>query len=130
MTRSDQIEAHVRFVPAEVEGVTSVSEVVVFPDRLVLERPVGTITYVLRDFARPQENLVVRVVKRLFRMKPYPWLVGDREWCTDRRYVRFFTNPPVKVYTPPDHDMEYGDTYIAKINAVLDKGGYMTFDMS
>src|SRR5205085_12535774 len=118
----------VRFVPAEIEGVVGVSAVVIYSDRIVFERDGEATTYFFRGFARRQEDLLVRLAKRLFGIKPDPLLIGEREWCTDRRYVRLFTNPPVKIYTPPDHDRGYGETYIARINEVLRQGGYATFD--
>jgi hypothetical protein len=55
--------------------------------------------------------------------------VGEREFSTERRFVTFFSNPRLQVYTPPDPD-GYAGTYLFRINEVLRMGGYTTDDLS
>jgi hypothetical protein len=55
-------------------------------------------------FARRRENLVIGWLKDFTGRHPVPPVVGVREFCTDRRYVAFYSTPKLKVYTPPDGD--------------------------
>jgi hypothetical protein len=129
MPRED--EQCVRFAPSEVLGFLDAREVAIFPDRVELKIPGQTIVYKFSSFARRQENVLVRGAKRLFGMSPRPLLVGEREFCTERRFLIFYTSPrTLVVFTPPDSDLTYGDTYFARINAVLLRGGFATWDRS
>jgi hypothetical protein len=82
------------------------------------------------SIARRQENAFIRWLKRLVGITPFPFVVGEREFCTKNRYVVFYTEPKLKVFTPPDADAPYGETYICRINVLLGKGGYCTSDFS
>ena len=120
----------VRFNPPRVEGLADVNEVAVYADRLEVHAGDQWLTYRFSDFAKRQEPLIMNLLKRLMGRRPLPLLVGSREFCTERRYVSFDTQTPLKIYTPPDLDRAYALTYIFRINSVLRSGGFDTRDLS
>ena len=122
-------ESVLRFAPPRTTGISGVTEIAIHPNRIEVQAQGRWVTFRLRDMARPQEHALARWLKRLFGLRPHPLIVGEREFCTDHRYVVFYSDPPLKLYTPPDPP-GYADTYIARINAVLRQGGYATYDLS
>lgn len=130
MTETSAVESVVRFVPPEVEGLSGVEEVAIHPDRVEVLANGAPVIVRFSDIARRQESVVDRWLKWLLGRPPYPLVVGEREFCTERRYVTFFANPRLKIHTPPDHDADYTDTYLFRIEAILRHGGYMTDDLS
>ncbi len=130
MTGATQNVECFRFAPAEVLGLQDVTEVAIYPDRVELCCAGDWRRFNYKTFARRQEAAAVNWFKRLFRCRAAPLVVGEREFCTERRYVLFFTEPAIRIFTPPDFDLPYGETYICRINEVLRRGGYATFDLS
>ena len=129
MTETSDVKSVVRFVPPEIEGVSGAEEVAIYPDRVEVRANGATIIVRFSDIARQQEHVVIRWLKRLLGRRPYPLVVGKREFCTDTRHVTFFCNPRLTIYTPPDGD-GYADTHLFRISAVLQRGGYVTEDLS
>ena len=123
-------EESVRFVPAGVVGLEDVTEVAIFPNRLEVKVKGKLLTFVFDSFAKRQQNAFTFRMMRLFGRATEPLLVGEREFCTDRRYVTFHTTPNLKIHTPPDPPNNYAGTYLARINAILHRGGYATHDLS
>jgi hypothetical protein len=125
-------EECVRFVPAAVEGMNDVAEVAIFPDRLevyvsgtwqVLKYDVAAMRWLWAPINWVFRLLDARTGRALM-------MVGEREFCTDKRYFLFFTRPKLKIYTPIEHDLPYTETYSFRITQILLRGGYSTYDLS
>ena len=123
-------EECVRFIPPEVQGIPDVSEVAIFSDRVEVQTASIRTTFRFENVAKRQEAILISWLKRLVGKAPFPLVVGEREFCTKRRYVSFYTNPMLKAFTPPDADAPYQETYIFRINDLLQRSGYCTYDMS
>jgi hypothetical protein len=122
-----------RFVPAEVEGLPSVTEVVVYPDRLTL--------------LSEGKWLVVRLLKiarwdrRGWLYRPLAWLgfgvwgwpsVADRLWRPrpGMSLLWFYTTPRLVIHVPYyPTDVGYTDTVFVRIKMILGEGGFSTFDL-
>src|ERR1019366_2653981 len=98
MTVDQTDEECVRFTPPAVDGLPDVSEVAIFPDRCEVLSSGRWIAFQYDRIGRRQEPRVVSWLKRLLGRSPRPVLVGEREFCTSRRYVVFYTNPKLKIY--------------------------------
>jgi hypothetical protein len=124
-------ETFIRFQPAEVVGATDVSQVTIYSDRIIFQCNQNEMVHHFREIARPQIDFLNRLFDRVFRRRIHLNVVGEREFCTDRRYVAFYTEPPLKIYLPPeDNELRYSETYFYKVNEILGAGGYMTWDVS
>ena len=93
-----------RFTPPEVLGLPEVTQVAIHPDRLEVFSRNCWLTFPFASFAKRQESRLSSLFSRLTRKSPLPKLVGVREFCTDRRFVGFYTTPRLKIFTPPDLD--------------------------
>jgi hypothetical protein len=121
----------IQFRPAEVVGSTDVTDVTIYSDRIVLRCNKNEIVHHFLKIARHQTDFLNRLCDRVLQRRSHLKVVGEREFCTDRRYVAFYTKPPVKIYLPAEEDdLRYSETYIFKINEILRAGGYMTWDKS
>ena len=120
----------IRFTPPEVIGLPAVTEVAILPTRIELCSAGEWRAFPFGVFAKRRDSLLLHFLKRAFHRRVPSHIVGEREFCADRRYVRFFTDPLLTIYTPPDQDRTYGNTFIARINIILMKGGYATDDLS
>jgi hypothetical protein len=109
-----------------------VSEVAIFPDRLevyaggswqVLKLDVATLRWLWAPI-----NWICRLLDG--RTGRALTMVGEREFCTEKRYFLFFTRPRLKVYTPTEHELPYTETYSFRISQILLRGGYSTYDLS
>jgi hypothetical protein len=130
MTMPIPNSACVRFSPAEVMGLPAVSEVAIHPEHVDVKTNDSWRTFAFRQFGRRQQPLLEVWFRRLVGRPAYPLIVGEREFCTDRRYIQFNSEPKLRIYTPPDFDLNYEDTFLARIGAVLRSGGFDTIDMS
>lgn len=124
-------EASLRFVPSRVEGLPSVTEVVVFPDRLELLSAGEWVVIRLADIAKwPRPRRLLRLLAR-FGWRP-SWLpVADRDWfhAPADRFFRFYTTPPVVVYVPDEEGVGYAETCFRRLHHVIGLGGFGTFDL-
>ncbi len=120
-----------RFVPSAAEGLPSVSEVVVHPDRLEVKSQGKWLTFPFKEIARPQESRLLSIVKRLFGTTPCPPMVADKDWFhpPKDRFFRWYTQPPLVTLMPEDELEEYGASYFVRIQEVLRSGGYAAFDL-
>lgn len=122
----------VRFIPSRVEGLSDVTEAVVFPDRLELKCCERWVVHPFAEIARwPRPAWLWRM---LFSVGLRPrWLpVADRDWfyLPPDRYFVFYTSPPLKVYMPTDERSEgYAETSFVRVQQVLAAGGFATFDL-
>jgi hypothetical protein len=58
--------------------------------------------------------------------------VGERDWfhATADRFFRFFTSPPVVVYMPDEPAAtSYRDTWFRRVQDVMLRGGFNTWDL-
>jgi hypothetical protein len=111
----------------------SVPEVAIYSDRVELHTPSACTAFQFDKIARRHKNILVRWSRWLKSLVTQTWFtsaIGEREFCTGNRYVAFYTNPTLKIFTPPDSDAPYAETYIFRINAVLRRGGYGIYDLS
>jgi hypothetical protein len=121
-----------QFVPSRVEGLTDVTEITVYPDRLELVSAGRRLTYRLEDIAAwPRPAFLWR---RLARLGWRPrWLpVGERDWFRppSARFFRFYTRPPIVIYMPDEPlETDYGSTLFRRIEDVLQRGGFNTSDL-
>lgn len=126
-------ERSVRFVPSAVEGMASVTEVVVFPDRLELFSLNQRVVIRFLDIAQwYQHGWAYRTLARCgFGVKGWP-SVADRDWFHPPagRFFRFYGVPPITVFMPDEsRDIPYGETMFRRIQDVLAVGGFVTFDL-
>ena len=71
------------------------------------------------------------LLKRLVGAQPWPQTVADRDWfhAPPDRFFRWFTEPALTTYMPTDEPEDYGESNFLKIQGVLAKGGFATFDL-
>jgi hypothetical protein len=121
-----------RFVPSRVEGLPSVTEATVFPDRLELLSAGERVVIRFFDIARWHCcGWLYRPLACLGWMRGGP-MVADRNWFhpPSGRFFRFFTDPPVTVYMPDEPaGTSYGQTLFRRVQDVLAAGGFHTFDL-
>ncbi len=123
-----------RFAPSAVEGLSDVTEVVVFPDRLELLSEGKLVVIRFLDIARWYHwfGWLYRSLARLGgRVRGWP-MVADRDWFHPPagRFFRFFTAPPLTVFMPDEPpDTSYGQTMFRRVQDVLAAGGFGTFDL-
>jgi hypothetical protein len=121
-----------RFVPSRVEGLPQVTEVIVFPDRLeLLSAGQWKLLRFVDMVPRPRPVFLWRWLARLgWRRKPLT--IGERDWFHPpaQRYFRFFTRPRTIVYLPDEPiGTGYASTLFRRIQVVMLKGGFMTWDL-
>jgi hypothetical protein len=120
------------FVPSRVDGLPNVTEVVVYPDRLVLRSADELFAYPFADMASwPWPALFWR---SLFRLGWRPrWLpVGERDWFhpPSERFFRFYTRPPVVIFMPDEsNETSYGSTMFRRVQDIMLEGGFTTWDL-
>ena len=57
--------------------------------------------------------------------------VGERDFCRKDRYVRWYTDPEITVFTPPDPtEGGYDETWFYKLHEVMLRGPYRTLDLA
>ena len=122
-----------RFVPSAVEGLPSVTEAAVFPDRLELLSEGRWVVTRFRDIARwSRRGRLCRPLARLgLGVWGYPF-VADRDWFHPPagRFFRFYTTPPITVYMPDEpRETSYGRTMFRRVRDVLSAGGFGTVDL-
>lgn len=122
-----------RFVPSGVEGLSAVTEAVVFPDRLELLTEGKWVAIRFLDIARwYRHGWLYRPLTRLdLGVRGWP-SVADRDWFHPPagRFFRFFTRPPITVYMPDEPpETNYGQTIFRRVQDVLAAGGFGTFDL-
>lgn len=126
------MENSLRFVPSDVEGISGVSEAIVFPDRLELSIGGNQVVYRFIDIARWfRHGWYYRLLARLgFGVRGWP-SVADRDWFhpPNRRYFQFYTNPKITLYMPDEPEIGYGETTFRRIQDVMGEGGFGTFDL-
>ena len=125
-------DGQLQFVPSRVEGLPDVTSVTVFPDRIELTSAAGVVTHRFADIARwPSGALLWRLLYRLG-VKPRCLPVADRDWFhkpADMFFV-FYTKPRLKVFMPHDECKEsYGASYFRRIQDVIGRGDFHTFDL-
>jgi hypothetical protein len=125
-------EGGLRFVPSRVEGLTDVTEVTVYPDRLEVISAGRHVSIQFADIAAwPRPAFLWR---RLARVGWRPrWLpVGERDWFhpPSERFFRFYTKPRLVVYMPDEPaETDYGSTLFRRVQDVLLEGGFNTWDL-
>lgn len=129
---SDRDADCVRFVPSRIYGEYGDRlEVVVFSDRLEVHGHGSIVKYKLSDIARRQESVLVACFKRLFGIRPYQRIVGYRDWFHEppNRYFIFYTDPPITICMPVDEPEDHQSSYFFRIQQILLRGGYGTYDL-
>jgi len=125
-------EKSLRFIPSRVDGLASVTEVVVFPDRLELLSASEWVVVRFLDIGRWHKlGWLWRPVARLGWVCAYP-CVADRDWfhSPSARFFRFFTQPPMTVYMSEESsDLGYAQTMFRRVQEVIAAGGFATFDL-
>lgn len=126
-------EEPLQFVPSAVEGIPSVTEAKVYPDRLELRSEGAWVVIRFLDIARWHRfGWLHRPLARLgLGVCGWP-SVADRDWFHPPagRFFRFFTTPPITIFMPDEsHETSYGQTMFRRVQDVLATGGYGTFDL-
>ncbi len=124
-------EESLRFKPSQVEGLPDVAEMIVYCDRLeflTIDRDVVIRFFDIAEWPRPKW-----LWRFLFRFGRRPaWLpVGDRDWFhpPHKRFFRFYTQPAITVYMPDDEVKEYHESYFLRVQQVMRRSGFSTFDL-
>ncbi|MFO0843944.1 MAG: hypothetical protein U0797_16360 [Gemmataceae bacterium] len=124
-------ENALRFVPSRVKGLPGVTEVAVLPDSLALFSEGRWVVIPLADIATwPRPRWLWRLLARLG-WRP-SWLpVADRDWfhLPQDRFFRFYTTQPLVVYIPDEAGVAYGQTCFRRLQDVIARGGFGTFDL-
>jgi hypothetical protein len=124
-------EEFLRFVPSKVEGLPNVTEVVVHSDRLEFLSAGRWVIFRLDDIAEwPRPKWLRRLLARFGRCPDW-LLVGDKDWFhpPSERFFRFYTQPEVTVYMPLDEQKEHQESNFRRVQEVMRKGGFSTFDL-
>jgi hypothetical protein len=120
-----KFEPSVRFVPSRVEGVSGVSEVAIFPNRLEVRGEHRWVTVPFADFAIGGEK------RGLFNPNPRRGRVA-RIYFSKERYadshVRFLTDPPITIYMPANGPTHFPDSAFWRLQQVICSGGYQVQD--
>jgi hypothetical protein len=118
-----------RFVPSAVEGLSTVTEVAAFPDRLELLSEDKWVVIRILDIARWYRHGWLYPPARLgLGVRGWP-SVAERDWFHPPA-GRFFTRPPLTVYMPDEPpETSYGQTMFRRVQDVLAAGGFGTFDL-
>jgi hypothetical protein len=127
------LTAELRFTPSAIEGLSAVTEVTVFPDRLEMLSEGNRVVIRFLDIARwPRFSLISRLRACLGRgVRGYP-AVADRDWFhpPSGRFFRFYTKPPITIYLPDEpRETRYEQTLFRKVQDVLIHGGFGTCDL-
>jgi hypothetical protein len=119
-----------RFTPSRVEGLPDVTEVAVYPDRLEILSGGRRLVYRLADIARwPRPRWLWRLLARFGWRGWLPVGERDRFHAPPERFIRFFTSPPVVVYMPDETGVDYPNTVFRRVQEVLSRGGFSTWDL-
>jgi hypothetical protein len=126
-------EDSLRFVPSRVEGLSDVTEAAVFSDRLELLSQGQWVISPFRDIARwHRGGWLYRPLAGLGGpIRGWP-CVADRDWFHPpaERFFRFYTRPTITIYMPDEPpEVEYGKTMFRRLQNVLLRGGFSTFDL-
>src|SRR5262249_13452678 len=125
-------ENTLRFVPSRVEGLPSVTEVIIFPDRLELFSADAWEAVPFLSIARwNQPAWLNRPLARLGIVRCCP-SVADRDWfhAPAERFFRFYTQPTITIYlTAEPDDLAYAQTMFRRVQEVIEAGGYATLDL-
>jgi hypothetical protein len=125
-------EHSLRFAPSRVEGLSSVTKVTVFPDRLELLSDGQRIAIRFLDISRWYRNgWLWRPLARLGWIRERP-CVADRDWFhpPSGRFFKFYTEPPLVVYMPDEPaDIGYEQTMFRRVQDVIGLGGFRTYDL-
>lgn len=125
-------EASLRFSPSKVEGLPSVTDVAVFPDRIeLLAAGIRRVIHFVDIAQWYRFGWLYRPVARLGWICGFP-SVADRDWFhpPSGRFFRFYTQPPVTVYMPDESsELGYGQTLFVRVQSVIQSGGFNTFDL-
>jgi hypothetical protein len=109
-----------RFVPKRVEGLSDVTEVAVFGDRVELLGCKGGCRHIRRD-RRPR-----RLVFSLDQLHHGLPCVGDRDWfyAPEDRFIIFYTTPRLVAYFPDEVGVEYDTTCFRQLQKIITQGGF------
>jgi hypothetical protein len=117
--RHNGTQESLRFVPSRVEGLPEVTEVAVFPDRLEACSAGRQVTVRFDAIAEwPRPAWLWRLLARLgWRPRWLP--VGERDFCPT----------PLTLYMPDERGVPYPETVFRRLQDVLRKGGFSTWDL-
>jgi hypothetical protein len=126
------MDACLRFVPSRVDGLPTVVDATLYPDRLELRSANDCLVLWFDEIAQwPRPARLWRMLSKIrIRAKWLP--VGERDWFHPPRdrYFRFFTNPPITVYMPEEPaSTGYESTVFVRAQEVMRRGGFATFDL-
>ena len=126
------MEPGLRFVPSRVEGLPAVTEAMVLPDQLELCSEGKWVCFRFAEMADwPRPVWLWRLLVRCgWQRRLVP--VGERDWFHPPlgRFFRFFTSPCIIVYLPDEaRETEYGGTWFRRVQDVMLRGGYTTWDL-
>lgn len=125
-------EQSIRFAPSGVDGLSDVSEVVVFPDRLEVKSADRWLVFEFAAIAEwPDRPAWLWRLRRWLGLRPRFLLVADRDWFypNEKKYFAFYTKPKLVVYMPADSPTEYFQSHFVRIQEVMRQGGYSTNDL-
>jgi hypothetical protein len=128
--QEDVIDDYQRFVPSQVSGLAKVTEVVVRPARVELRSDGCWVIVRLCTIARwPRPAIIHRLLAPLG-WRPRRLLVADRCWSgpPPGRYFRFFTDPTLVVCMPTDEPCGLSGSCFARVQEVMQAGGFHTLD--
>lgn len=125
-------ENGLRFVPSRVDGLPSVTEVAIFPDRIELLSANERVVIHFRDIARwHRYRWLYRLLARLGWIRGWP-SVADRDWFHPpaERFFRFYTTPALTIYLPDEpRETPYARTMFRQVQNILLAGGFGTCDL-
>ena len=126
-------ETSLRFVPSDVVGLPTVTEVAIFPDRLELLSDGKWVVIRFLDIAKWYRRVWLhRTLARLgCGVRDWP-SVADRDWFHPpaERYFQFYSEPTITVFMPDEpRVLGYDETMFRQVQSVIALGGFSTYDL-
>jgi hypothetical protein len=122
-----------RFVPSAVEGLPAVTEVAIFSDQIELLSEGSWTVIPFLDIAHWFHwGWLYRPLAR-WGWGIYGWpAVADRDWFhpPQGKFFRFYSKPAITVFMPDEPlELDYSETMFRRVQNVIMKDGFTTFDL-
>jgi hypothetical protein len=114
-----------------VDGLSSVSLVTVYPDRVLLDTESEIRIVSFASIGQLQEPRLSALRKRCTLRRPYARMVADRNWFNNpaKRFFTFYTKPRITIFMPSDDVADYITCYFSRVHDVIHSDRFATFDL-
>jgi hypothetical protein len=128
--RSSKDIKHVRFTPSRVEGLSHITEIAVYCNRIEFYSDREPEIIYFEEIAKPAGSSFSRVINRLFGGHNL-LMIGERDWFHEPkdRFFRIFTEPQITFYMPVNDTSDYGNCCFTRILNIILSARYSTWDL-